>query len=89
MGFLLPSMKPRYLKLTISPAFGSHRFTNSELPGTAANVTPFGLGRVLVYSNKLGEGGRELVQNTFIEVSPYLIYYFSFCVPKFLFFGSY
>ena len=27
----------------MSPGFGSHRLTNSEVPGEAMNLTPFGL----------------------------------------------
>ena len=42
-GFLLANRNPRCLKLTISPILGSHLFTNSAVPGTAVNTTPFGL----------------------------------------------
>ena len=42
-GFLLPSMKPRCLKVTMSPTFSFHLFTNSVVPGPATKVTPFGL----------------------------------------------
>jgi len=42
-GFLLPIMKPRWVKLTMSPFFGCHRVKNPEVPGTAVNRTPFGL----------------------------------------------
>ena len=45
LGLPLPAKNPLCLKLTIWPGRGSHRFTNSEVPGTAINETPFGLVR--------------------------------------------
>ncbi len=43
LGFLLDNRKPLCLNVTMSPAFGFHLFTNSDVPAGAANVTPLGL----------------------------------------------
>ena len=43
LGFFVANKYPRYLKVTISPLFGVHRLTNSDVPAGATKRIPFGL----------------------------------------------